>query len=142
MTGPPDAVLLQVALGPDDAAFLADLAGLEGCPPAALARKLICQHLRRQRSARHEAAARLRARDEQEAAAGELAAALRNLRAEAGSPPLRQIAARARTVSHTTVGNLLNGAMLAPRQVVARSVAEALGGEWEPGIRRLWEATQ
>jgi hypothetical protein len=70
--------------------------------------------------------------------AAELAAALRSLRAQAGSPSLRALAKRAGTVSHTTVADALAGSRVPSWEVVS-AIVRACEGDQDQ-IRRKWLA--
>lgn len=70
--------------------------------------------------------------------AADLAAALRSLRVQAGSPSLRALAKRAGTVSHTTVAEALAGGRVPSWQVVSAIVRACEGDEDQ--IRRKWLA--
>ncbi len=72
--------------------------------------------------------------------AADLASALRSLRAQAGTPSLRELARRAGTISHTTVADLLAGARVASWDVVSAFVRACEGDEEE--IRRKWLAAR
>jgi hypothetical protein len=70
--------------------------------------------------------------------AGELAAALRALRAQAGTPSTRVLARRVGTVSHTTVAETLAGRRV-PSWPIVDGIVRALGGD-EGEFRHLWLA--
>jgi hypothetical protein len=73
-----------------------------------------------------------------EGEASGLVDALKALRASAGHPSVREIAARAGDMSHTTVAQTLAGRRL-PRWPVTSRIIEALGGD-SAELRHLWDA--
>ncbi|MEU8056044.1 AIPR family protein [Microbispora bryophytorum] len=73
-----------------------------------------------------------------EEARTQLAAGLRELRAAAGQPSTRELAAKIGTVSHTTVADVFSGRRL-PTWPALAEIVQALNGE-QARYRRLWEA--
>jgi hypothetical protein len=72
--------------------------------------------------------------------AADLAAALRSLRAQAGTPSLREIARRAGTISHTSVADALAGTRVPSWDVISAFVRACDGDEDQ--IRRKWLAAR
>ncbi len=68
----------------------------------------------------------------------ELAASLRALRANAGTPSFRVLAQRIGTVSHTTIADALAGKRV-PSWPIVSDIVRALGGD-EEEFKRLWLA--
>lgn len=72
--------------------------------------------------------------------AADLAAALRSLRSQAGTPSLREIARRAGTISHTSVADALAGTRVPSWDVISAFVRACDGDE--DHIRRKWLAAR